>query len=201
MFFVCVLCCKLCLVFFYLRLFTTQTFRISAFVVAMLCLGSFIGGLVPFAIQCQPTSMSLRPGIPDTCLSMLHLFLGINLSNFLTNLLVLLLPMPFVWALKLSFKPRLLLTLVFVMGGFACVVSLIRVILQDEWLQNLYSVYLESLECATANLGHSNGRRLQSIHRHRARDISFRSMPTGLTPPRALRHSTCQNNYEEDLPC
>ena len=141
MYFCCMLCCKLSLVFLYLRLFTTQLFRIAAFIVAMLCLGAFIGGITPFTIQCKPTSGTLSPGIPDTCLSAPMLFLGINLSNFLTNVFVLLLPLPFVWSLNLAVRSRVALSVVFLLGSVGVVISLVRVILQNEWLNNWDSTF------------------------------------------------------------
>lgn len=136
------LCCKLSLIFFYLRLFTTKLFRIAAFVVAILCLAAFVGGLTPFAVQCKPTMATLTPGEPDTCLALPPLFLAVNLSNFLTNVFVLLLPLPFVWALNLTVRARVALSFVFMMGGIACVISLVRVILQDAWLANFDSMSL-----------------------------------------------------------
>jgi hypothetical protein len=147
MYFFVMLCCKLSLIFFYLRLFTTKLFRIAAFTVALLCLAAFVGGLTPFAVQCKPTTTTLIPGEPDTCLSLPPLFLAINLSNFLTNVFVLLLPLPFVWALNLSVRSRVILSFVFMMGGIACVMSLVRVVLQGEWLVNFDSRFLLLLMC------------------------------------------------------
>jgi hypothetical protein len=68
-------------------------------------------------------------------------------TNFLTNVFVLLLPMPFVWTLNLSVRSRVALSFVFMMGGIACVMSLVRVILQGEWLVNFNSRFLLLIMC------------------------------------------------------
>ncbi|CAI6331414.1 unnamed protein product [Periconia digitata] len=64
----------------------------------------------------------------DQCMDFMKLGHFFMYSDFLTDLLVLMIPVPFIWRLRLGWKKKGVITLVFLLGIFASICSLFRML-------------------------------------------------------------------------
>ena len=118
---------KLSILAFYIRTFESRRFRGVALVATGICFIWAIGGMVPTIVQCQPIATLWNPNLPGRCLDLHQLSLGLAISNLLTDILVLCLPIYMVWTLTLSFRNRVAVSIVFIAGGLVCIVALLRI--------------------------------------------------------------------------
>ena len=69
-------------------------------------------------------------GVPGSCIDITMLFSAITITNLLTDVIILCLPLFVVSTLKLPLKQRFALSGIFLLGGAACICALVRVISQ-----------------------------------------------------------------------
>ena len=125
---------KLSILSFYARIFTVRRFRYAVIIVGVICIAWFIGGIVPTVVQCAPIEQVWIGDENRSCVNINQMFTAITISNLLTDVLVLCLPITTVWNLKLEVKTRVALVCIFLMGGLVCVCSLIRII-TPTWVE------------------------------------------------------------------
>jgi len=63
---------------------------------------------------------------PHTCINTLAYFLGIQIPNLLLDLSLMLLPLPWLWRLKIALSHRIALSGIFTLGGLVIVVGALR---------------------------------------------------------------------------
>jgi hypothetical protein len=124
---------KLSILFLYKRIFTLQRFRIAIYITMGICIVWFLGGLLPTIVQCIPVEYNWNRSSSGTCIDMKMLFAGITISNLLTDVLLLILPLFVISTLQLTLKNRLAVMGIFLLGGATCICSLIRVISQNRF--------------------------------------------------------------------
>ncbi|KAI9687654.1 MAG: hypothetical protein M1820_010425 [Bogoriella megaspora] len=95
---------KLSILLFYLRIFISPRFR-------RLCWAGFY-----------------NQTIKATCINDVQFYWATAILNVLTDLYILVLPMPMVWRLHATFKKKLAISAVFMLGGLTFVVSIIRIV-------------------------------------------------------------------------
>ncbi|KAL4879034.1 hypothetical protein BJY04DRAFT_220630 [Aspergillus karnatakaensis] len=128
---------KLSILLFYLRIFNTFRFRILTYIVGFLVLGHGIGVLFAAIFQCSPVQYAWDKSIVGgTCFDQQAFYRYVSPPNILTDLLILILPMPYVWKLHTRLTQKLALTGVFLLGGLGIVFSILRmtVFFQEEAL-------------------------------------------------------------------
>lgn len=84
------------------------------------------------AFQCRPVRAGYEEGVEGTCVDVVSLYLSSAPINILTDLAILLLPLPILTRLRMEFKQKCALVATFVVGGFVTVVDVVRII----YLQN-----------------------------------------------------------------
>ena len=102
------------------------------FQIALWLLGSFIAtySFIQFLVillQCSPIQGAWEYDIGAKCI---HLMLELEIMggfNALTDILTVALPLYMVWGLQMDLKRKLQVAATFLVGGFVCVVSIIRV--------------------------------------------------------------------------
>ncbi|TWU77311.1 hypothetical protein ED733_004934 [Metarhizium rileyi] len=118
---------KLSLLCMYYRIF-----RLPRFKRHVLCAGAFVVTWAAcvsllFTFICVPVEKLWRPDVEGRCVSELGVWLANAGSTILSDMVILLLPMPQVWKLQLRTLEKLGLTLVFGLGFFAVFASSFRV--------------------------------------------------------------------------
>jgi len=120
-------CAKISVLLMYHRCFPSQRFRICLWAVGtFIAAYSFVQFLV-IIFQCTPVRGAWDPSIKASCI---HLMLELEIMgilNAITDIITVLLPMPMLWKLQMPLKQKIEVMLTFLVGGFVCIVSVIRV--------------------------------------------------------------------------
>ncbi|KAI5791892.1 hypothetical protein EDC01DRAFT_784708 [Geopyxis carbonaria] len=119
---------KISLLLMYGRIFTLRWFRMAAYIVAMCTIGWVIAINFVSIFQCTPIKKAWLPFEPGTCIDLKASFIGNGVPNFVTDIIILTLPMPIVWKLHTSLSHRLSLSFVFLLGSFVVFASIYRFI-------------------------------------------------------------------------
>ncbi|KAK6540232.1 hypothetical protein TWF694_009048 [Orbilia ellipsospora] len=121
---------KVSILLFYIRFCTTRSFKISIYATLIFVAAWTICWTFLIIFQCVPVSAYWRfPRSGDKCISLqnqLHLLHGS--TNLITDVLILLLPIPTVWSLKMPTRQKLTLIGVFSLGIVAPLSAILRLI-------------------------------------------------------------------------
>ncbi|KAK2736393.1 hypothetical protein FQN57_000770 [Myotisia sp. PD_48] len=118
---------KLSVLFFYLRLFyVDKKFRVACISVIVFVIVSSIAYIPPTVWQCSPIAAFWDRSIPHKCLTPLPIWLSYAIINIVADIVVLALPIHQVLKLQLSLRDKVGVILVFALGGFVCITSIIR---------------------------------------------------------------------------
>ncbi|KAI1464151.1 uncharacterized protein F4812DRAFT_213812 [Daldinia caldariorum] len=120
-------CIKLTFLFLYRRIFSPQTitkYFINGGIVFVACLNT--GLLFSTIFMCSPVARSWNSALDGQCINpkVLPYFSGV--TSFLTDIYILILPIPLLWRLNMGRKRRFRLALIFGTGLFVCVASIVR---------------------------------------------------------------------------
>jgi hypothetical protein len=134
---------KLAVISIYLGIFQDRVSRWCCWVVGLvLCVGPAVS--VPMlAFQCRPVAYLHDKTIPGgRCWNQALMFRYGSIPNIVTDVVMLILPMPLIWGLHVSFKVKIGLLFTFLLGSMwvlqklgECFVSLIR----SQGLGHIYS--------------------------------------------------------------
>lgn len=108
---------KLAILLFYLRIFPSPNFRLSVYVLAILVISWALGVEISTIFQCTPISYTWARNPPGRCINLLGFYRWASLPNILSDIIILLLPVHRVWKLQVTFKQKMALSGVFLMGG------------------------------------------------------------------------------------
>ena len=68
-------------------------------------------------LRCSPIRKNWEPAIPGHCITSVEaIFLADAISGLVTDLMILLLPVPLIWQLQIHWKNKLQITLIFAGG-------------------------------------------------------------------------------------
>ena len=109
---------KLCILCLYLRIFTTRTYRrITKGLAAVLIVFCFACVLVT-SLSCRPFAYIWDNTIEGGyCIDLLAFFRSVSIPNLVTDLIILVLPLPVIWKLHVTFAQKVGLTFTFLTGS------------------------------------------------------------------------------------
>ncbi|KAL4935413.1 hypothetical protein BDV06DRAFT_228852 [Aspergillus oleicola] len=118
---------KLALLFFYYRIFPRHN-RIRYFIIfgVLFVVVSHTTLLFCTVFACSPVQRSWDPTLPGRCWDPIILPYLSGALSVATDFYVLLLPVKTLWGLHTTTRKRIRLLIVFGLGGFACVASIVR---------------------------------------------------------------------------
>lgn len=107
---------KCSILLFYLRIFVNRSFRIAARVciVISVCWGMSV--ILEGFLLCRPLALNWDPTIKGTCGDRHSAFVAAGALNMITDIMVLLLPIPTVWNLQMPRANKVALCAVFALG-------------------------------------------------------------------------------------
>jgi hypothetical protein len=107
---------KFSVLVFYLRVFVNDTMRrYTKLALAFVATWS-VGNLLQVFLICRPFRRTYDPTVPGTCGNQIASFIAIGAFNIISDVMILTLPLPTVWSLKMSTPAKLGLTGVFLIG-------------------------------------------------------------------------------------
>ena len=108
---------KLAILLFYLRIFPSSNFRLSVYFLAIFVISWAIGVEFSTIFQCTPISYAWTRKPPGGCINLLAFYRWVSLPNIISDVIMLVLPVHRVWKLQVTFKQKMALSGVFLMGG------------------------------------------------------------------------------------
>ncbi|EFR02389.1 integral membrane protein [Nannizzia gypsea CBS 118893] len=118
---------KVSILSLYLRVFTANNyFRWACISMIVITSVASIVFIFPTLFQCRPLAAFWDRSIPHKCMNDLGIWLSHALINIITDILILFLPVYYVSRLGLQFRDKVALIFVFLLGGFVCLISIIR---------------------------------------------------------------------------
>ncbi|CAG8953055.1 hypothetical protein HYFRA_00003249 [Hymenoscyphus fraxineus] len=113
---------------FYWRIFSVRSMMIAVRIMLAITTLWLIGGGTAALLSCVPLQKLWNPAVPGTCIKTRTLYIGAAIPNVITDFVILIMPLPYVWHLKISRQKRIGLSLTFIFGGLICVISFIRLV-------------------------------------------------------------------------
>ncbi|KAL1792135.1 hypothetical protein ACET3X_009886 [Alternaria dauci] len=119
---------KLSYLWFYLRIFPQEDFRKWIWICMSLVGGYWLGSMLQIFLICAPFEMNWNPTIPGGhCASYNTAFVTIGIFNMITDLIIMLLPIPFLRSLQMAVGTKLGLIAIFSIGLFVTAITIIRI--------------------------------------------------------------------------
>lgn len=112
---------QLCL---YSRIFPQRRFKLHLALMGTFITGWAIATSFGSIFQCVPIASRWNPSLPGRCLNYGKFALVIGIINIVTDFVILGLPMPLVWRIQTTTTNKILLTVVFLLGGWSVPKSL-----------------------------------------------------------------------------
>lgn len=110
--------CKISFLLLFFRLFgIIRPFKNALFVTGFLVIGFWIATIVTSIAGCHPISYFWNTKQPGGCINEIAFFRWNGICNLLLDAVVLCLPLPMVWKLKVEVKQKIILSAIFLLGG------------------------------------------------------------------------------------
>lgn len=108
---------KLSMICLYLRIMTARSTRILVYLTMAVLLANWLAFMLVAIFQCLPVEHQWDHSITGYCIDTTAFFRASGIPNILTDIAILILPLPMVWRLHTSAMKRLGLTVVFLVGS------------------------------------------------------------------------------------
>lgn len=123
---------KIAVLLFYRRIFPSKAFRWALYMIGTFLLLFLLSSLLTSALQCLPISSFWQPSVKHHCIDQVKFYIVHGSLNFVSDLFVVLMPMPILWRLHLPAGRKWKLLVLFLLGGLACAISLARIVSLQE---------------------------------------------------------------------
>ncbi|KAF1815936.1 hypothetical protein P152DRAFT_411238 [Eremomyces bilateralis CBS 781.70] len=123
--------CKLSVLFLYRRIFVTKPFQTVVDVMIGVVLVWALGFLVADLCQCIPISViwtKFEYEYANYCVDVVSFYWAISVTDAVTDFIILALPLPMVWNLRLPLQQKVAVGGMFLLGGCVVAASLARLI-------------------------------------------------------------------------
>ncbi|KAA8649430.1 hypothetical protein EYZ11_011748 [Aspergillus tanneri] len=115
---------KLSILYLYLSIFTQKAFRIICYVTGAIILANWIATFVAGCLSCQPLSYFWTK--QGRCFDINSFFRWAGFANILTDVIMLILPIPVVWQLHASVRLKLGILFTLLLGSVGLISSILR---------------------------------------------------------------------------
>lgn len=141
----------------YLRIFSNRGIRIICITLLLLLIPAACWGVFAGTFMCTPMAALWNPAIPGHCLDGRTYWLSVAGLDISMDFFILILPLPAMFSLRLPRKQKISLVLIFSLGFFVCVISVVRLatvlaasLEGDHIAASLWSIVWSAVE---ANVG------------------------------------------------
>ncbi|QDS72191.1 hypothetical protein FKW77_004981 [Venturia effusa] len=126
---------KLSFLCLYLKLNPAKPFRTSVYLTMAIVIGSCVGIVISLLAACERFAKNIDVTVVEgQCLNKAALYIATGILNIITDIMVLLLPIPMVLSLQMARSRKVVLVLLFSVGSLTCVTSAVRVALLPPML-------------------------------------------------------------------
>ncbi|KAL8724087.1 MAG: hypothetical protein Q9166_008138 [cf. Caloplaca sp. 2 TL-2023] len=125
---------KVSILFFYNRLFPFRTFYVVSLITGIASTLWWVGLMLTAFLHCRPLAYYWDRSIPNGyCVNDNLIGYSITSVNIVTDLIVLILPIPWLWGMNMAIPKRMAVVGLFVLGSFVCVAGIVRLPLLSEF--------------------------------------------------------------------
>ncbi|KAI9889654.1 MAG: hypothetical protein M1814_005055 [Vezdaea aestivalis] len=155
---------KISLLLLFRRIFPVRPMRIMTYIGIVFFSLLAISTCIVDVFNCTPinASWNKNPALKSKCVDPPTLYRVTAIINLVTDIIILLIPLPFIWRLQMSLRNRVALYGIFLLGGIVCIATALRLPTFDKireiditytYVPVAYFTYLEvSLAIVCANL-------------------------------------------------
>ncbi|KAA8642408.1 hypothetical protein EYZ11_009915 [Aspergillus tanneri] len=139
---------KISLLLLYRRIFDTALFRLVVFWLVCVNIAWYLAMSLSGVFTCLPVKGYWITDLPGRkCMSLLNYDIGYAVVNIVLDVFILILPVHMIWRLTLTASQKIALTFIFLLGSFACVTALMRLLVSILHVNDpdLTWVYLDAL--------------------------------------------------------
>ncbi|KGO65322.1 hypothetical protein PITC_015900 [Penicillium italicum] len=151
-----VLCAKASILMQYFRVFPTHRMRVVCWVMITFLAIYGTWAVISAFLNCIPVAKFWDDSIPGFCLSKNNLWFSNASMHISTDIAILIIPIPALMAIDLPRKQKLALMIIFALGGFVCVTSIVRLVSlkkiadsTDPTFDNVAAASWSAIECNT----------------------------------------------------
>jgi hypothetical protein len=147
----CVMFIKLSLLYLYKRISTpgNRRFSIAWWITAFVVIGYTIPSLLATIFQCRPVKAAwdFRFVEPNNCIHVGNLYVSHAVLNAITDVIFLLLPIPSVWALSITMREKITISLLFALGSLSVYLShiMFKTVIYDSHAYTMSSTCVVSI--------------------------------------------------------
>ncbi|KAI9790608.1 MAG: hypothetical protein M1816_004940 [Peltula sp. TS41687] len=117
---------KLAILCLYLRAFA-KLYCWASYVVAVVIVANIFAGIIMCLNNCKPIAYKWDKTIPGgSCNDLMAAYRWISLPNLITDVAMLVIPLPVIWSLRIKRNQKIGLTLTFLAGSFGIITSILR---------------------------------------------------------------------------
>ncbi|KAF2001363.1 hypothetical protein P154DRAFT_619388 [Amniculicola lignicola CBS 123094] len=146
---------KLSIIASYLRFVHDRFFRLTMFLTGLIVIGLWLTGIFVVIFQCSPVSGAWDFENPDRkCIDFIEYLYASSVISVAIDVVLCILPCPYLWKLKMPLKQRIILCLLFGIGLVACVAGIVRItkldtlIALDVTFGSVLCLNLSVVECS-----------------------------------------------------
>ena len=118
---------KLSTLYLWHRLFPGRKFTLTLYIIGGVLIAYSITQMVCVVVQCVPLSSLWDPSIKGSCIDLDRVFVVCSSFNIVTDFCILVLPIFQLSKLKVTTRQKLQLVVMFCLGGFVLIISIIRI--------------------------------------------------------------------------
>ncbi|KAL3420924.1 integral membrane protein [Phlyctema vagabunda] len=119
---------KVSIVIFYMRIFgLARGFRMSAYIAIGILVAWALSVILETFLLCRPLAFNWDPTIDGVCGDRNTVYVSAGALNVVTDFMVMALPIPHILSLQLKMRKKLGLVLMFSLGIFITIISIIRI--------------------------------------------------------------------------
>ncbi|KAF2439273.1 hypothetical protein P171DRAFT_422933 [Karstenula rhodostoma CBS 690.94] len=117
---------KIALVTLYLRIFLGRITRALAWIIIGVLVMFFISGLILALALCRPYAFKWNKTINGTCGDILAGYRWISIPSIITDVFILIIPIPTIWKLQLNKLKKTGIFITFLVGGLGVTTAIVR---------------------------------------------------------------------------
>jgi len=117
---------KFSYLFFYLRIFINEGFILAVKIMIGVVIAWWAANILQVFLICRPFNMNWNIFSKGTCGDRPAAYTAIGAINLITDVVILLLPVPTVWKLKMPVSSKVGICGIFAIGLLICIISIIR---------------------------------------------------------------------------
>ena len=108
---------KIAVLLFYHRIFPQQRFQYALYGMGTFLTLFLFSNWLAVALQCLPIHSFWQPEVPHHCFDQVTYYIAQGSLNFVSDVFVVVMPIPILWNLHLPTRRRVALVIVFLLGG------------------------------------------------------------------------------------